>query len=469
MKKLVLKALMVSMFGALTTGHAMTVLSDQELSDVDGQALLNLQNTYDGTQGLNFHKMSIQALMELNANIKTLQLGCGGSKGAGCDIDISNIALSGLTTSLDSLGNPVFDASGRAATSASITNPFLEFAIKGDSAATREVVGFRVGAEQIVGLLTLGTDNVQNPTDGIKSFSGYMKMAQTQGEAQTEAAKFGLTNDQKISGNLRALLQTRRFTSKPGEEGHTGITVPSMRVNFTMPETMVSGSRMTSANVTGIRSSIARIPLAAGSADKPLPTTVVDVPNWSNDQLYVEFPALIDLGLAQLGTHAFFKMLPGSSLDNLNLDITFNQALNMIHNIPLNGTGGYLSLQSQNVKWQGADAADIAQAGWWMSFKDPIQLGYLRTQDKVDISYVLPQVATAITDFLVQPGNLIDVNVVEALASTLVKEPVQRELNINVGGFTSYNGGRPATLTLQNQLLQNQKVTTNCFGSHKFC
>ena len=73
----------------------------------------------------------------------------------------------------------------------------------------------------------------------------------------------------------------------------------------------------------------------------------------------------------------------GSSLDNLNMDITFVQALNMIHNIPLNGTGGYLSLQSQNVHWQGADAADIAKPGWWLSFKDPIQLGVLKLQMKL--------------------------------------------------------------------------------------
>ena len=262
MKKLVFSALVLSMSSIMTSGHALTVLSDTELSDVEGQALLNLANSYDSSQGLNFHKMSIQALMELNLNVKTLQLGCGGDKGAGCDIDISNIALSGLNPRIDTDGNPVFDANGRPSSSASITNPFIEFAIKGNSAATREVVGFRVGAEQMLGLLTLGTDNVQNPTDGIKSFSGYMKMAQTQGESLTQAAKFGLTNDQKISGNLRALSTDRRFTSKPGAEGHTGISVPAMKVNFTMPETMVSGSRMSSARVSGIRSSIPRIPLA---------------------------------------------------------------------------------------------------------------------------------------------------------------------------------------------------------------
>ncbi len=50
------------------------------------------------------------------------------------------------------------------------------------------MVGFRLGAEEILGLLTLGTDNVQNPNDGIKSFSGYMKMAQTQGHSFTKAS-----------------------------------------------------------------------------------------------------------------------------------------------------------------------------------------------------------------------------------------------------------------------------------------
>ncbi len=35
--------------------------------------------------------------MELNANIKKLQLGCGGANGLGaCDIDIDHISLSGL-------------------------------------------------------------------------------------------------------------------------------------------------------------------------------------------------------------------------------------------------------------------------------------------------------------------------------------------------------------------------------------
>lgn len=462
------------MFALSNMGHAMTVLSDQELSAVEGQALLNLQNSYDSTQGINFHKMTIDALMELNVNIKTLQLGCGGDKGAGCDIDISNLSLSGLNAAKDASGSPLYGENERPATSATITNPFIEFAIKGTTAASRQVVGFRLGAEQIMGLLTLGTDNVQNPTDGIKSFTGYMKLAETTGEAKTKLTKFGTTDAEKIQGNIEVNMllgkPNRTFTSKPftdGKvtEGHTGITVPSMLVNFKMPETIVSGSRISTATVSGIRSTIPTIPLAAAEAGKTLTDKMLGTPDFSADQLYVEFPGLIG---DSIGNHAFFKMLAGSSLDNLNMDITFQQALNMIHNIPLTGTGGYLSLQSEAVKWQGADTADIAQAGWWMSFKDPIQLGYLKTQDEVDISFVLPQVATAISDFLLKPENKINVSFLEAIGS-LVSQPVEKKLNINVGGFTSYTDGNPAKLTLQNQILQNQKVTSNCFGNHKFC
>lgn len=140
---MILSTLFVSILVSANPALGMTSLNDQELSAVEGQALLNMEKNYDASQGLNFFKLSIEAIMELNANIKSLQLGCGGDNGAqGCDIDISNIALSGYTSKTDQTGSPLFEGD-RAATSAEITNPFLEFAIKGDSAATREVVGFR--------------------------------------------------------------------------------------------------------------------------------------------------------------------------------------------------------------------------------------------------------------------------------------------------------------------------------------
>ncbi|MCU4437703.1 hypothetical protein KTH93_19815, partial [Acinetobacter bereziniae] len=87
-------------------------LSDQQLSETTGQALMsltytaptdanNLESKRDGgVKNIGFYKLGLEADLELNANIKKLQLGCGGVNGAGnCDIDIDNLSLSGLGNS----------------------------------------------------------------------------------------------------------------------------------------------------------------------------------------------------------------------------------------------------------------------------------------------------------------------------------------------------------------------------------
>lgn len=84
--------------------EGLTELNDAELSKVSGQALMSLSyiapndsvNKMQG-QGIGFYKLGLEADLELNANIKKLQLGCGGVNGAGgCDIDIDNLSLSGI-------------------------------------------------------------------------------------------------------------------------------------------------------------------------------------------------------------------------------------------------------------------------------------------------------------------------------------------------------------------------------------
>src|SRR5690606_32360519 len=145
-------------------------------------------------------------------------------------------------------------------------------------------------------------------------------------------------------------------------------------VTFSVPETVITGKRQKYATVNNIQSYIKTIPLAAGSGMAGINDSI-----FANDQLYVEFDALIDLGLLQLGEHATFTMGHRSSIDDLHLAMTFNQALSMIHNVPLLGRGAYLSLQKEDVGWSGADVADVAQAGWWMSIQNPIQLGKLET------------------------------------------------------------------------------------------
>ncbi|EXD32272.1 hypothetical protein J500_3033 [Acinetobacter sp. 479375] len=154
-------------------------MTDKELSEQTGQALFNLSYIAPGASGntdanntnVGFYKLGMEATVELNANIKKLQLGCGGMNGAGgCDIDIDNMSLSGNADTRE----------GRAGSSAVLTNPFIQFAIKNpNSASTRSIAGFRLSAEDIVGLLTFGDNN--GTPNGINSLSGYLKTQATNG------------------------------------------------------------------------------------------------------------------------------------------------------------------------------------------------------------------------------------------------------------------------------------------------
>lgn len=144
----------------------MVKMTDDELSATQGQALMSLTRTDDPKQGLNFYRLGMEATIDINANIRKIQLGCGGFKGPGCDIDIDNLALTGI--------NPV--NGNYAASDATLTNPFIEFAVKNaDSSSTREITGFRLGSLEALGKLSLGSNN--NTSDisddtGINSLSG---------------------------------------------------------------------------------------------------------------------------------------------------------------------------------------------------------------------------------------------------------------------------------------------------------
>ena len=126
---------------ALSISHAGTLqtLTDEQLSESMGQALMSLSYlaptdstnpmkniVTDGKSNtVGFYKLGLEAELELNTNIRNLQLGCGGVNGANaCDIDIKNLALSGLPDSYDADGNPVFN-NGRTSKSAEITNQVI--------------------------------------------------------------------------------------------------------------------------------------------------------------------------------------------------------------------------------------------------------------------------------------------------------------------------------------------------------
>lgn len=502
----------------LNTAYAntstLTSLTDTEMSATTGQALMslsyiapsdsaNLMRNISGSNNIGFYKLGLEAELELNANIKNLQLGCGGANGAnGCDIDIKNLALSGLNDGTVATGpqqgSPTFSGE-RAATSAKITNPFLEFAINNpDSASSREVVGFRLGAEAIEGLLSAGLENLStiSTTDGIQSLSGYLQLANLSGQVSTAPATFGAAGAsgcaavvgqangscQAIAGKIDSTIGGQRgfvsYTSAASSDT-LGISVPGLTVPFTKNSvSVISGNRMTSAVVNNINVTVPHIALdcarsnrasAAACGNAPTSNFVnqlsVDLIQYGN---YPDGTSLttngnsndcISIIVCIVGT-AQFQMGAGSTLDGLNLNVTFNEALNLFHNIPLRGTGGYLALQSKALQWPGSNSDDIAQKGWWLSFKDPIDLGYLTSTDEADISAVLPQVAGYVTKALME-GSDIPVSLIDGLGAA-TGNPLVKTLNIDVSSQT-------ANLSLINLQLTSQYVKSNCYGSLKFC
>ena len=272
MNKSLISILITATLG-LSQSYAMTALNDEELSEVEGQSLMNLEfqqgtNTTDAQgktynqSNIGFYKLALSAELELNANIKKLQLGCGGDNNSiranSCDIDIDHIGLSGLPD------DPNYTSDQRAATSALITNPFIQFAIKNPtSAATREVLGFRVSAEKIKGLMTLGTENTSTP-NGINTFSGYMKTKTASGTAVTAArnmtyADTGLTINGAVSGRLFGSSSGTTCVGGFLDPCHDisyssdtyNLSLSSTSAPFTINSTVVSGTRMKDVTLKG--------------------------------------------------------------------------------------------------------------------------------------------------------------------------------------------------------------------------
>lgn len=115
-------------------------LNDEELSEVSGQALLNLTNT--SLNGFDFTRITLGADIQLSANLGQLRLGEYGyapRNGSGADIDI------GLMRFGRSDGS-------EAQRTVAISDPYFEFVYKNVAdSATREVIGMRLGFGSIQG------------------------------------------------------------------------------------------------------------------------------------------------------------------------------------------------------------------------------------------------------------------------------------------------------------------------------
>ena len=216
-------ALLVFSGLTMASSYAATLqpLSDQQLSETTGQALMSLSylaptdttnleaRRAGGDSSVGFYKLGLEATVELNANIKKLQLGCGGSNGSGsCDLDLDNVSFgcivgaSGycITTATTNPKQPAgLDSNNSISNQVNmkdfvLTNPYFQFAIKNpNSASTREVVGIRIGAEKAEGPLSIGSLN---------TFSGYFtgKANLTmQGETNVSPVRSNTWNTNAIS------------------------------------------------------------------------------------------------------------------------------------------------------------------------------------------------------------------------------------------------------------------------------
>lgn len=204
---------------SLTWG--LEVLSDHELSMATGQSLLTLNyiapsgsGTGATTSDYGFYTLGVQGLLSLNLNARALKLGCDGANATGaCDLDLSNVSF-GCVANASNQCIPVSGTntnSGVASTESRtnmrdfvLTNPFIQIAIKNPTtAATREFVGVRLGAEKSEGPLSFGT---------INSFSGYLN-------ATLELQALGQTNIGVTCGDSTAPCRGASLNGLDGGDG----------------------------------------------------------------------------------------------------------------------------------------------------------------------------------------------------------------------------------------------------------
>lgn len=176
--------------GGVSPGGGLTELTDAEMSDVTGQAGSLFLSDHigpnelagapgDGTANFDYYRMGMDVKMSMNLNIAKFQLGCGGvndflTASPGCDLDIDYVGFMGINAAGD---RPAYNAANADANGNfgpdsvfELLRPYIELAIKNDGdPATREVVGFKVGAEQINGAIRMGRDYLGVDTFGPES------------------------------------------------------------------------------------------------------------------------------------------------------------------------------------------------------------------------------------------------------------------------------------------------------------
>ncbi|WP_436898990.1 hypothetical protein [Acinetobacter gyllenbergii] len=441
---------------AYAASNTMQSMTDSELSATTGQALMSLSyvsptdlankesHRLGGDKSIGFYKLGLEAEMELNVNIKKLQLGCGGVNGpGGCDIDIDYLSLSGLGNSATSNSDSAADRAARAGSSAVLTNPFIEFAIKNpDKASTRQVVGLNLSAEKALGLITFGLENGSQKS-GINSLSGYMQIAPTTGIANVNGFGSSLVAGEAARGTLNQ------------SDGYNAITgraccVIGFPIGFTTTAyTLNLRDKATGSNILKGDLILGQQPIEGKRiTNAPLKATAYVRDIDLSGKLSAKAAGIINLDNKDAS----------GLIKNLIVDVAINEGLGYFHKANLNGTAASLSLQSQNIQWTSNNS--ISQNGWWLEFSNPIDIGFIQPALAVDIpKATLNEAFKQVSDFLydtpVKCGGIVAENCLLGSA-------------IPVGTVDLQYATRPQ-MGLTDLELATQKFTPNCYGSLKFC
>ncbi|EPH36751.1 hypothetical protein L291_1341 [Acinetobacter guillouiae MSP4-18] len=389
----------------MSTTHAATLqaLTDEQLSETTGQALMSL--TYiaptdtanlearrtGGDSTVGFYKLGLEATVELNANIKKLQLGCGGTNGSGaCDLDLDSVSfgcITGaagycITSATTNPNQPTGIDSNNAISNQKnmkdfvLTNPYFQFAIKNpNSASTREVVGIRIGAEKAEGPLSIGNLN---------SFSGYFT-------GKANLTMLGETNVSPVTSttwNSRAISTPSAFLGLDDATilnlGLASVKYSEITANYSTVSrnglaVSVVGNRVSQAKIIGLDLSSVVDDIINGTST----TSALEL-NTSNSCVRIIGICSGSFG-ANIG-NALLPVLRGGISDYIKQQLatglgtsvsglsTYQMPYNLsnVHQIDVNSNTFGIALSAQNLQYP--DYAAAVSKGWSMYLQDAFTL-----------------------------------------------------------------------------------------------
>lgn len=148
-------------------------ISDAELAEVSGQALIGVQKrigdgSMNGQSGYTFTRVTIGASIAVNANIELLELGnypIPSEDGHFWNVDGKDADIKATNVSFGCISCPGEE-------DMTMENPYVEFAYKNDGSANRRLVGVRIGFDQLNGWLSGNLESLSGNLSGELCFFG---------------------------------------------------------------------------------------------------------------------------------------------------------------------------------------------------------------------------------------------------------------------------------------------------------